>query len=162
MAVAYIGIGSNLDDPALQVRQAIESLNDLPKTRLLKASSLYGSKPQGPQDQPDFINAVASIETDLSPLDLLLALQQQEQQQGKIKKRHWGERVIDLDILLYDDVVLDQADLILPHPQIDQRDFVLLPLQEVMADREIPGKGSLSDLIAALPITYVYPLNQTH
>lgn len=162
MAIAYIGIGSNLDHPVLQVRQAIDALNDLPNSRLLTASSLFGSKPQGPQDQPDFVNAAARIETDLSPFDLLAALQQQEQKQGKIKKRHWGERAIDLDILLYDELTMETASLTLPHSQIAQRDFVLLPLQEIMAGGEIPGKGRVVDLIAALPTTYVYPLNQNH
>lgn len=124
---------------------------------LMSASSLYASKPQGPQDQPDFVNAVAKIKTQLSATSLLASLQTLEKEQGKVKKRHWGERVIDLDILLYGSVTIQTTTLTIPHPEIPYRDFVLLPLSELVL--ELPLLGNVSNLIDALDETYVYPLN---
>ncbi|MEX0614985.1 MAG: 2-amino-4-hydroxy-6-hydroxymethyldihydropteridine diphosphokinase, partial [Methylophaga sp.] len=99
--LAYIGLGSNLEAPAEQIKTALTDLQSLPATQLLKTSSLYASPPMGPQDQPDYINAVALLDTTLSAHDLLNALQAIEQQHGRQRKRHWGERTLDLDILLY-------------------------------------------------------------
>ncbi len=158
MAQAFIGVGANLNNPRQQVQTAINNLDALPQTELVKASSLYGSHPQGPEDQPDYINAVAEIETELAPQALLNALQTQELEQGKVKLRHWGERVIDLDILLYDDLQLSGETLQIPHPQMHLRDFVLLPLQEIAADQVIPGRPSINELIAELEAHYVFPL----
>lgn len=155
---AVIGIGSNLDSPKDQVIRAIDSLNRLDGCQLLASSSLYASKPQGPQDQPDFVNAVAVIETTLSPQALLARLQALEIRQGKNKLRHWGERVIDLDILLYGQQVIHTDDLQVPHPQMAHRDFVLLPLQEILPDCEIPGVGAVGDLVNQLTETFVIPL----
>ena len=155
--LVYIGLGSNLAEPIEQVRLALELLSSLPDTRVVKHSQLYTSKPQGPQDQPNFVNAVSLIETKLAPLVLLDALQALELQQGRVKKRHWGERVIDLDILLYDDQIIQSERLIVPHKELASRDFVLLPLAEISAGLLIPNLGSINDLIAQLKTTYVTP-----
>jgi len=154
----YIGLGSNLQDPASQIEQAFQALDQLPQTRLLKHSRLYSSKPLGPQDQPDFVNAVCLVETELDPQTLLAALQEIERNQGRIKKRHWGERNIDLDILLYADQKLQTQTLTIPHPEIAQRDFVLLPLAEITPGLLIPELGPVEDLISQLEITFVIPL----
>lgn len=153
----YIGLGSNLDHPERQLNDALQALTALPDTRLLMQSRFYASKPQGPQDQPDFMNAVCLLETDLSPFALLKALQQIEQSQGRIKKRHWGERLIDLDILLYGDQSIQTAELTVPHKEMATRDFVLLPLAEISPGRVIPGMGSVETLIAQLEQTFVVP-----
>lgn len=155
-SVAFIGLGSNLNNPVSQVELAITNLAKLPKTQLLKSSSLYFSKPQGPQDQPDFVNAVAKVETGLSAQELLTALQEQEQSHGKKKIREWGERIIDLDILLFGEQVIKTANLQIPHPQLSLRDFVLIPLQQVEPSLSIPGHdASLESLILSLPSRFV-------
>jgi len=153
----YIGLGSNLEQPAIQIKTALDSLQALPKTKVIKSSQLYASKPQGPQDQPDFVNAVCQLETGLQPLALLDALQSIEQQQGRVKKRHWGERLIDLDILLFDDQILNSERLIVPHKELSQRDFVLLPLLEISPGLVIPGLGSVEQLTEQLKQTFVIP-----
>ena len=131
--ICYIGLGSNLADPAHQIRQAVIALHRLPATRLIQCSSLYGSTPVGPADQPDFINAVAAIDTDLPALDLLHAMQVLEQQTGRVRTRHWGERTLDLDLLLYGDQQITLPELQVPHPRLAERAFVLGPLHEIAA-----------------------------
>jgi 2-amino-4-hydroxy-6-hydroxymethyldihydropteridine diphosphokinase len=145
---AYIGLGSNLDDPAAQLTAAIEELAELPDTRLLARSSLYRSAPMGPQDQPDYVNAVAQIRTALEPGVLLDALQAIEQAHGRVRSQHWGPRTLDLDILLYGDAVIDTPRLKVPHPGIAERNFVLYPLAEIDGDHEIPGLGRVRSLLA--------------
>ena len=157
--LVYIGLGSNLANPVEQIKKAFDALALLPKTRVIKHSQLYASKPQGPQDQPDFVNAVSLIETELEPLDLLDALQGIEQQHGKVKKRHWGERLIDLDILLYGDQVIDSERLTVPHKEMTHRDFVLLPLADVSAGLLVSNLGSVEALIQNLESTYVVPMS---
>lgn len=149
--LAYIGLGSNLDAPAGQVKTAITDLQSLPATQLLKTSSLYASPPMGPQDQPDYINAVALIDTQLSAHDLLDALQAIEQQHGRQRKRHWGERTLDLDILLYDAQMIEDERLTVPHPGLTERAFVVYPLLEIAGDITIPGFGSLQTIAASCP-----------
>lgn len=146
MYTAYIGLGSNLRQPKQQLETALTMLDTAEGVEQVRASSFYVSKPQGPQDQPDFINAVATLKTSFSPEALLSLLQSIEQQLGKVKVRHWGERCIDLDLLLYGQeeaagqgvifhgVEQQNDDLILPHPMMWQRDFVLLPMQEVQPE----------------------------
>ncbi|MGP9764495.1 2-amino-4-hydroxy-6-hydroxymethyldihydropteridine diphosphokinase [Halomonas sp. AOP13-D3-9] len=129
--LAYIGLGSNLESPIEQIREALNELARLPLSRLVAASSLYASRPVGPQDQPDFINAVAALETQLSPLALLDQLQALEQQHRRRRHRHWGPRTLDLDLLLYANDTIDTPRLRLPHPQMTARAFVLLPLAEI-------------------------------
>lgn len=158
MANVYIGLGSNLENPLSQLQIAVEQLESLPETALVGCSQFYGSKPLGPDDQPDFVNAVCQIETQLSPHVLLSVLQQIEIEQGRIKKRHWGERLIDLDILLYADEIIKTTDLTIPHAEIALRDFVLMPLAEISPDLVIPGLGSVETLISDLETSYLKPL----
>ncbi len=142
----YIGLGANLDDPAAQIRTALQALARLPHCRLLRVSSLYGSKPLGPQDQPDYLNAVAELDTQLKPLALLDALQAQEQQQGRIKRRHWGERCIDLDLLLYGNTTMRSERLNIPHHELHNRSFVVEPLRELCPDLQLPDGTALASL----------------
>lgn len=160
MPLAYIGLGSNLNDPAGQVRRALGVIAALPESRLAAASRLYRSPPMGPADQPDYINAVAALETGLTPLDLLHALQATEQDFGRLRLRHWGERVLDLDLLLYDNQRLGSPELTLPHPGIGERAFVLCPLAELAPDLIIPGLGPLADLLAARATDTCKPLEE--
>ncbi len=141
--LAYIGLGSNLEAPVEQIKTALTDLQSLPATQLLKTSSLYASPPMGPQDQPDYINAVALLDTSLSAHDLLDALQAIEQQHGRQRKRHWGERTLDLDILLYGQQMIEDERLSVPHLGLTQRAFVVHPLLEIAGDMPIPGQGSL-------------------
>jgi 2-amino-4-hydroxy-6-hydroxymethyldihydropteridine diphosphokinase len=159
MHCVFIGIGSNLDQPEVQVLKAIEQIKNLPNSELISASSLSASQPQGPQDQPDFVNAVVSLKTNLLPHALLTALQSLEQQQGKVKVRHWGERVIDLDVLLSDDLQLQSDNLVIPHPQMHERDFVLLPLSEIAPNQIIPALGSVKVLLSQLKTSYLKALS---
>lgn len=149
MATAYIGLGSNLDDPISQIRIGLTSLSVLAQTRLLAQSSLYQSAPLGPKDQPDFINAVAKIETGLQPLSLLSALLDIEEGRGRLRTRRWGPRTLDLDIILYDQLILDTPRLTIPHPGLYDRNFVLYPLLEIEPDLAIPGYGLISGLTTA-------------
>ena len=146
MIRCYIGLGANLDDPATQIRTALQALAQLPHSRLLRVSSLYGSKPLGPQDQPDYLNAVAELDTTLEPMVLLDALQAQEQEQGRIKHRHWGERCIDLDLLLYGDTILASTRLNIPHHELKNRSFVVEPLRELSPELQLPDGTPLANL----------------
>jgi 2-amino-4-hydroxy-6-hydroxymethyldihydropteridine diphosphokinase len=147
MRSCYIGLGSNIEGPRQQVIQAISELAELPSSTLLKTSSLYISKPLGPQDQPDFVNAVAELETSLPALKLLSHLQEIENSHFRSRIEHWGPRTLDLDILLYGADEIANADLQIPHPEIRNRNFVLIPLYEIAAELTIPGMGKLSELI---------------
>ena len=145
--LAYIGLGSNLNDPALQLKRAIDALADLPLSRLLARSSLYRSAPMGPQNQPDYLNMVAELRTGLDPETLLDKLQDIERSQGRVRVRRWGPRTLDLDILLYGDDVLVTERLIIPHPGIAERGFVLYPLAEICGQLEVPGLGPVQSLL---------------
>ena len=147
MSSCYIGLGSNIEGPRDQVIQAISELAELPSSTLLKTSSLYQSAPLGPQDQPDFINAVAELETSLSVQKLLSYLQEIESNHHRSREIHWGPRTLDLDILLYDAIEIDNADLKIPHPEIRNRNFVLIPLYEIAAELTIVGMGKLAELV---------------
>jgi 2-amino-4-hydroxy-6-hydroxymethyldihydropteridine diphosphokinase len=149
---AYIGIGSNLNDPVYQVRAALEALQRLPDTQSIKASSLYRNPPMGPAEQPEYVNAVASALTCLTPAALLAALLELEQQAGRDRERqqHWGPRVLDLDLLVYGELEIDEPGLQVPHPGISERTFVLFPLREIAAGLEIPGQGRVAELAALL------------
>jgi 2-amino-4-hydroxy-6-hydroxymethyldihydropteridine diphosphokinase len=146
---AWIGLGSNLDDPRRHVEQALEQLDRLPLTRRRLASRLHVSRPVGPQDQPDFINAVALLETRLSPLALLDQLQALEQAHRRVRARRWGPRTLDLDLLLFDDSVLALPRLSVPHPELTHRAFVVLPLLELAPDLVLPDGRQLGTLAAA-------------
>ena len=148
--MAYIGIGSNLDDPASQVKEALEELDGIQDSVLVSQSSLYASKPMGPADQPDYVNAVAALDTLLSAGELLQALQKIEQRLGRERDgEKWGPRIIDLDLLLYGKKTIKTDTLTVPHPGLHERDFVIIPLAEIAGNLNIPGKGLLSTLIAA-------------
>jgi 2-amino-4-hydroxy-6-hydroxymethyldihydropteridine diphosphokinase len=145
---AYIGVGSNLDDPVAQVKEAIEELEVLPDTIMEARSSLYSSKPMGPQDQPDYVNAVVALDTLLSPADLLQRLQRIEELQGREPGgEQWGPRILDLDLLMYGKKVIDTDELKVPHPGMHERDFVIIPLAEIAGNLSIPGHGLLTTLI---------------
>lgn len=146
--IAYVGLGSNLADPAAQVMQALTALNELPQTRLLNQSSLYRSAPVGYLDQPDFINAVAQIETALTPRALLEALLALELECGRTRGFKDAPRTLDLDVLMYDDLIHHEHGLTVPHPQMHLRAFVLRPLLEIAPDCIIPGVGAASDAMA--------------
>jgi len=148
---AWVGIGSNLDGPEAQVRTALEALAQLPRTGLAACSSLYRSTPMGPQDQPDFVNAVAALDTGLEPALLLAELQAVEQAQGRRRSAsRWGPRTLDLDLLLYGDRVIELPGLRVPHPGMCRRDFVMIPLVELDPDLVIPGCGRLTDLLGSV------------
>lgn len=148
---AFIALGSNLKNPAAQITKAFGKLGELPGTSLLRQSSLYHSKPWGYDNQPDFINAVAEISTSLEPLELLHALLALEDSFGRERPFPNAPRVLDLDLLLYDDQVMDKPELTLPHPRMHERAFVLLPLAEIAPGLKIPGKGQITELLAACP-----------
>ncbi|MFO1434897.1 MAG: 2-amino-4-hydroxy-6-hydroxymethyldihydropteridine diphosphokinase [Gammaproteobacteria bacterium] len=157
---AFIGIGSNLQDPKTQVRTALRELDQLPYTRLAAKSSLYRSDPMGPADQPDYINAVAAITTLLSPFALLDALLGIERAHGRIRgATRWGPRTLDLDILAYGDRAITEPRLTVPHVGIGERAFVLLPLAEIAPAFEVPGKGRVDTLAANCPRTGIHRLN---
>jgi len=149
---AYIGLGSNLQDPQQQVTRALVELDEIIQTSVLRTSSLYKSKPMGPSDQADYVNAIAKIATHLQPEELLQKLHAiEEQHQRERGTERWGPRTLDLDIILYGEQQINSAVLQIPHRGMAEREFVLIPLQEVDADLVIPGKGALSKLIAQLP-----------
>lgn len=148
MATVYVALGSNLDDPLAQLTQAVDSLKKFAKN--LKVSPFYGSKPLGPQDQPDYVNAVVKFETELEPLVLLDALQAIENQQGRVRLRRWGERTLDLDILLYDNVQLQTERLTLPHYDMHNREFVIVPLYDLSPELILPDGTSLTKLYQQL------------
>ena len=154
-SMAYIGLGSNLDHPPRQIRNAMHALDDLPRTRVVEDSGLFLSKPMvppaGPITQPDYYNAVVKIETQLDAYELLEQLQHIEHAQHRKRREHWGPRTIDLDILMFDDLQMNSERLTLPHPGIGQREFVLYPLRNIDDSLEIPGRGMLNDLIENCP-----------
>lgn len=153
MQRAYIGIGSNLDDPLAQVRAAIAALQTLPESAFVACSPLYRSHPVGPQDQPEYVNAVAVIDTSLSPDALLDRLQQIEHDQGRRRDgMRWGPRILDLDILLYGQQTINNDRLRVPHPEIPNRGFVLKPLCDLSPDLNIPELGTVNELLVAVSI----------
>ena len=144
---AYIGVGSNLDDPPAQIRRAFGRLAELPATRVILTSPIYRTRPFGPVDQPDFANAVTGLLTQLRPRELLAGLHSIEAAQGRPKERQrWGPRVIDLDVLVYGRERLEDPDLTIPHPGIVERNFVLYPLADIAPDLDIPGLGRVAEL----------------
>jgi 2-amino-4-hydroxy-6-hydroxymethyldihydropteridine diphosphokinase len=144
---AYVGLGSNLQGPAGQLQAAIELLGKLADTRVTAQSSMYRSAPFGGIEQPDFMNAAVSLLTQLSAHDLLVELQQIEARRGRDSDEvRWGPRVIDLDLLVYSSANIAEPDLVVPHPGIAERNFVLLPLQEIAPELIIPGLGRLASL----------------
>jgi 2-amino-4-hydroxy-6-hydroxymethyldihydropteridine diphosphokinase len=144
---AFDGLGANLGEPEAQVRQAIRALGGIPATRVLAASSLYGSAPVGVGEQPDFVNAVASVETGLSPRALLGELLAIEARFGRQREFPGAPRTLDLDLLLFGDRVIAEPGLVVPHPRMHERAFVLAPLAEIAPDAVVPGKGRAAELL---------------
>jgi 2-amino-4-hydroxy-6-hydroxymethyldihydropteridine diphosphokinase len=156
---AYIGLGSNLDDPELQLRRAIEALRCIPESRLTAVSRLYRSKPMGPAEQPDYVNAVAMFDTCLEPLPLLDALQAIETAQGRVRSgERWGARTLDLDLLLYGAEVIALPRLQVPHPGLPLRNFVLQPLFDLAPELTLPDGVTLREALAALDGNELEPL----
>jgi len=148
----YIGLGSNLDDPKSQVLRAFKGLSKLPKSQLIAQSSLYESKPVGSIEQPDFINAVVSLDTGLMPLQLISQLQKIEIAHKRMRgKGQWGPRTLDLDLLLYGNMRINTKRLVVPHPHMFERNFVLYPLYEIAPDLQSMNGESLATLIAKIP-----------
>lgn len=150
MAQVFIALGANLSDPLTTLQQAVTTLQEHPALRAVAISSFYRSKPMGPQNQPDYVNAVAQFETDLSPLALLDTMQNIEQQYGRQRLQHWGPRTLDLDILLYDQRVIQEPRLTIPHPGLTVRDFVLVPLAELAPHLILPDGRSINALLASM------------
>ena len=153
-AIAYIGLGSNLAEPVAQIKSAHAAIAAIPGVRELTFSGLYHSLPMGPKDQPDYVNAVMGVSTDLLPMTLLRSLQTIENNQGRVRKgERWGARTLDLDVLIYGEQEIDVPDLTVPHKGLEERSFVLYPLFEIAPQLRVPGKGFIADLIAKCPLS---------
>ncbi len=152
MTTAYIALGSNLSDPASQLRAALKQLNSLPHCHITAISSVYRSTAVGPGEQPDYLNAVVKITTSLPPPQLLDATQVIEQSQGRVREQRWAARTLDLDILLYGCEKIDTPSLKIPHPRMAKRNFVLYPLAEIAGEKlMLPCGGVLESLLATCP-----------
>lgn len=152
MQRVYLGLGSNLAEPLAQLHGALTALAALAQSQLVGRSSFYASDPLGPADQPRYVNAVAALDSELTPLQLLHALQAIELNQGRERKaERWGPRTLDLDILLFGDLMLDEPRLCVPHYHMHARAFVLYPLAELAPDLRLPDGRALTDLLAACP-----------
>lgn len=161
MTRAFVGLGSNLGDSRRQLEQALHALDGMPQTSLSRCSACYRTAPVGDPDQPEFLNAVAELDTMLEPLQLLCSMQRIEDQQGRTRdpERRWGPRTIDLDLLLFGHTVIRHPELVVPHPRMGDRAFVLLPLVELAPQLEIPGLGPVSELLADIDTAGVRRLN---
>jgi 2-amino-4-hydroxy-6-hydroxymethyldihydropteridine diphosphokinase len=149
---AYIALGSNLGDPAAQLKAAVAALARLPQSRLERLSRVYRSAAVGPGTQPDYLNAAALLLTALPPLPLLRALQAIEARQGRVRCERWGARTLDLDLLLYDDLALDTPELQVPHPRMARRNFVLYPLLDIGGPNlRLPDGTDLGTLVLDCP-----------
>lgn len=152
--VAYIGLGSNLAEPRAQVERALAALAALPDSRLLRRSPLYASAPWGVVDQPEFVNAVAAIETHLPAPALLQALLTIERAFGRERNGiRWGPRILDLDLLMYGDAAIHEPGLRVPHPHLHERAFVLLPLRDIAPSLVVRGHGAVADLAGTIDAT---------
>ncbi|HHW7570006.1 TPA: 2-amino-4-hydroxy-6-hydroxymethyldihydropteridine diphosphokinase [Mannheimia haemolytica] len=146
MQTVYIALGSNLENPLEQLKQAVEKLKKFANE--FEISPFYGSKPVGPQDQPDYVNAVAKFSTDLSPTALLDKLQSIENEQGRVRVRRWGERTLDLDIILYGNQQIQTERLNVPHIEMKNREFVIVPMFDLTPDLVLPTGEKLADIYA--------------
>lgn len=151
MTISYIALGSNLGNPAAQLACAIDTLAHTPRCKLIAQSPWYRSVAVGPGQQPDYINAVAQLETELSAQQLLRTLQAIEQTQGRERKQRWGARTLDLDILLYGDATVFEPDLTIPHPRLPDRNFVVYPLYDLTPDLALPCGTTIASLLARCP-----------
>lgn len=144
MKTVYIALGSNLNNPLEQLKQAVEKLKAF--AIHLQISPFYGSKPVGPQDQPDYVNAVAKFDTDLSPTELLDKLQSIENEQGRVRLRRWGERTLDLDIILYGNEQIQTERLTVPHIEMKNREFVIVPMFDLTPELILPTGEKLAEI----------------
>lgn len=158
MTIAWVGLGANQGAPAETVRQAFGELDTLPGTALLARSRLYRTPPWGVVEQPDFINAVARVDTTLEAEPLLDALLAIEKRHGRERHERWGPRTLDLDLLLYGDETIVTARLEVPHPRMAERALVLVPLAELAPDLEVPGRGAVATLLQAADSRGITPL----
>jgi 2-amino-4-hydroxy-6-hydroxymethyldihydropteridine diphosphokinase len=150
--LCIIGLGGNLDAPADRVRRAREALAGHEDIQEVAFSNLYKSRPMGPEDQPDYVNAVMAIDTRLEPLPLLDLLQSIESLEGRVRLgERWGPRTLDLDLLIYGDQVIQHPRLLVPHPGLAVREFVLHPLAEILPDLVVPGVGRVRELAEQCP-----------
>ncbi|MDP4536239.1 2-amino-4-hydroxy-6-hydroxymethyldihydropteridine diphosphokinase [Alkalimonas collagenimarina] len=160
MIRCFIGLGANLDQPVQQLEQALNALRLLPASRFVNCSAFYGSKPMGPQDQPDYVNAVAELATTLAPEALLDELQRIEQQQGRQRKdERWGPRTLDLDLLLYGNQQIATERLTVPHYGLPEREFVLYPLHDIAPELQLPDGRMLRDLLTQVPRNGLHQLS---
>jgi 2-amino-4-hydroxy-6-hydroxymethyldihydropteridine diphosphokinase len=150
LVTAFIALGSNLGDPAGQIRSALRALDKLPDTRLVRQSAFYRNAPEGGLAQPEFVNAVARIETRIGPRALLDRLLEIERDHGRVRDYPNAPRTLDLDIVLYGDSMVQEPGLTIPHPRMLERVFVLAPLAEIAPDAVVPGTGRIADLAAKL------------
>lgn len=145
---AFVALGSNLNSPERQVRRGLQALDEVPRSQVMRASSLYCSAPVGlTGEHPDFVNAVCEIHSGLQPHDLLAELHALERRLGRMRGGVIGSRIIDLDLLLYDDVTIDDGLLTLPHPRMHLRAFVLQPLHEIAPETVVPRYGPVAELL---------------
>ncbi len=145
--IAYIGLGSNLSEPIKQVKSAINEIKSIAQCQVTAISSLYLSKPMGPQDQDDYINAVLALKTSLPAIELLNALQAIENKSGRVRKENrWGARILDLDIILFGNNIINTERLTIPHYGMTEREFVLLPLAEIAPTLSLPNGESVKYL----------------
>lgn len=158
MIRAYVGLGSNLENPLQQVTDALRELQAIPNSQLLEHSKLYRSDPVGPPGQPDYINAVACLETSLEPEQLLDQLQAIEQAHDRVRIQHWGPRTLDLDLLLFGDQIINTERLIVPHAFMCERSFVLYPLAEIAPDLHLPNGVDLQQLLNQCPMGTLEPI----
>ena len=152
LITVYIGLGSNLAEPIEQIKTARHAISTLPTVEIIALSNFYSSPALGGMEQPNYVNAVLSILTILSPLVLLQHLQAIENAQGRVREQRWGARTLDLDILLYGDQTIDLPDLTIPHYGLAERAFVLYPLAEIAPTLSIPHHGSLNNLLSKCPL----------
>ena len=156
--LAYIGLGSNLNNPKQQIKDALIALNTTKDVKVVGLSSLYQSKPVDGSKQPDYINAMCQVNTHLTALELLYVCQDIETKQHRVREKKWGARTIDLDIILYGTQVIASKQLMVPHPEMMNRAFVLVPLSELESDLKVPVLGPLSELIDRLDISELIKL----
>jgi len=163
MTRAFIGLGSNQGDCVLLLDQALAALDQLPLGAVVRCSPRYWTEPVGDSNQPLFLNAVAELETALEPADLLHRMQQVESALGRVRDadRRWGPRTIDLDLLLFGHSVIRQPELIVPHPRMGSRGFVLKPLADLAPGLEIPGMGRVDELLARIDSSDIRPDDAT-
>ncbi len=151
MNQVYLGIGSNKNHPYFRINTVLKQINRIKSTNIVKKSSLYVTKPLGPQAQPNFINSVIEVRTSLEPIDLLHELQNLERLHNRKKTKRWGPRSMDIDILIYNNLIMNTDKLVIPHPGLKYRDFVLMPLYEITSyGYEIPKYGKIMNLIKNL------------